>query len=531
MKRYSDSLSLIVLGCFSLAAGAQETLRSVTVSQPLTRQTDSIDFDGRVSPVDPIEVRSPQSGVIGKVACKLGEAVKKGEVLFEFDPVWFQKELQQTEELVARLNTEWKRRKTNAEDARKLAANTNPTDLTKKLGEQLTKIKEPLEKAQADSLAALKAGLPATLREEVQEMRNGLERTVRLVKARTGPAFDAAIDESQEKLLGSTARILQFPGDWKKDGAGKQLTASLESLREAIDGASILSRARSQAGVDALTAEADIAGVKLLGAERELEAAKKERRETSIRARADGTIIQLGVASGDRVSAGVSASTLLCTIAPTTPVRVTFGVDPKTFDYLQALKRDGKIKADSLSDVPVRVGLPGKKDFPHLGALDVIDNQMDAKTKRSRFEAIVPNAGGALTPALTARKAEDRMVRVRLTLGPARDLLLVPERAVITDPQGKTHLLVVNKMDRVEGRTVQIGALYSGLRVIETGLKPEEWVIVAVQRRERSPDDKTLSPEDFTSNVTFAGVRLGSTVKPIRAELPTPEEDKEKPRN
>ena len=105
-------------------------------------------------------------------------------------------------------------------------------------------------------------------------------------------------------------------------------------------------------------------------------------------------------------------------------------MDARTFEYLQRLKRDGEIKGDKLSDVPIQVGLPGGKDFPLKGALDSIDRTPDAKTKRVRFEAVVQNDKGALTPALLAGGEEQKRVRVRLTLGPPRKVLLVPERDV-----------------------------------------------------------------------------------------------------
>ncbi len=55
--------------------------------------------------------------------------------------------------------------------------------------------------------------------------------------------------------------------------------------------------------------------------------------------------------------------------------------------------------------------------------------------------------------------------------------MLVPERALGTDQEGK-YLLIVGPKDIVEKRPVKIGVQEGNLRVIEENLKPEELVII-----------------------------------------------------
>jgi multidrug efflux pump subunit AcrA (membrane-fusion protein) len=69
-------------------------------------------------------------------------------------------------------------------------------------------------------------------------------------------------------------------------------------------------------------------------------------------------------------------------------------------------------------------------------------------------------------------------VRMRLPMGRVdRNALMVPDRSLQED-QGGRYLLIVNKDDVVEQRYVQLGQLDGTLRVIVSGLKPDDRVVV-----------------------------------------------------
>jgi multidrug efflux pump subunit AcrA (membrane-fusion protein) len=90
-------------------------------------------------------------------------------------------------------------------------------------------------------------------------------------------------------------------------------------------------------------------------------------------------------------------------------------------------------------------------------------------------------------------------VRLRAPLK-KREALLAPNLALGID-QGGRYLLVVNKDNVVEQRQVKIGQQVDNLRVIESGLKQDDWVIV----------NGLLS------------ARPGGKVTPIKAATPSPE--------
>src|SRR5258708_1019509 len=69
-------------------------------------------------------------------------------------------------------------------------------------------------------------------------------------------------------------------------------------------------------------------------------------------------------------------------------------------------------------------------------------------------------------------------VRIRLPIGGPHSALLVVDRAVVSD-QGIKYVYVVGADNQVEYRRVETGPLQdNGLRVIASGLKPKEWVVV-----------------------------------------------------
>ena len=75
-------------------------------------------------------------------------------------------------------------------------------------------------------------------------------------------------------------------------------------------------------------------------------------------------------------------------------------------------------------------------------------------------------------------------VRLSIPVAVREKALLVPERALGVDQAGR-YVLIVNAQDIVEQRTVKVGALVDGMRVIEDGLTAEDWVVVSGIQRAR----------------------------------------------
>jgi len=104
----------MLLGCLiAVAAGCgRETKVSVpppevSVSQPVEEPVqETLEFTGRLSAVDSVEVRSRVTGFITKVAFAAGALVNKGDLLFEIDPREYQAAVLRGEGDVARLRAQ-----------------------------------------------------------------------------------------------------------------------------------------------------------------------------------------------------------------------------------------------------------------------------------------------------------------------------------------------------------------------------------------------------------------------------------------
>ena len=73
-------------------------------------------------------------------------------------------------------------------------------------------------------------------------------------------------------------------------------------------------------------------------------------------------------------------------------------------------------------------------------------------------------------------------VRIQVPVSDPHPSLLVSEQALGSD-QGKKFLYVLNDQDEVSRRNVEIGTLNDGLRVIQSGLKPGERVVLSGLQR------------------------------------------------
>jgi RND family efflux transporter MFP subunit len=176
------------------------------------------------------------------------------------------------------------------------------------------------------------------------------------------------------------------------------------------------------------------------------------------------------VTLGNLVQAGPPTATLLTTVVSLDPIYAYFDGDEQT--YLKYLARTRAAGRDPRE--PVYVGLANEDGFPHKGYLDFVDNQLNPQTGTIRARAVLSNRDRRFTPGLFARIKFMDSDRYRAAL--------IVDRAVGTD-QDKKFVLALKSDSTVEYRVVQLGRLVDGLRVVTSGLKPgDEIVINGLQR-------------------------------------------------
>ncbi len=192
-----------------------------------------------------------------------------------------------------------------------------------------------------------------------------------------------------------------------------------------------------------------------------------------VRAPVTGRISYRYVDPGNLV---VADSTLLTTIVTEDPLYAYFDVDERTFVELAGPSSKGKTSWFLKLHFPVLMRLATEDEFTHVGTTDFLDNRVNASTGTIRMRGVFKNDQGYLKSGL--------FVRIRLPVGQPYPALLVPDEALQSD-QGRKFLYVVTPKNTVEYRRVTLGQAVKGLRVIATGLKAGERVVITGQQRVR----------------------------------------------
>ncbi|HEY2257217.1 MAG TPA: efflux RND transporter periplasmic adaptor subunit, partial [Variovorax sp.] len=147
----------------------------------------------------------------------------------------------------------------------------------------------------------------------------------------------------------------------------------------------------------ALEAEAN-----LRGAQAALQSARLNLGYTQVRAPVPGRVGQLQVTVGNLVAAGPGAP-VLTTLVSVSPIYASFDADEQV--VVRALKElpGGAAARGSIEGIPVQMGTAASDGTPYQGRLQLIDNQVDAKSGTVRVRAAFDNPDGALIPGQFAR--------------------------------------------------------------------------------------------------------------------------------
>jgi len=137
-----------------------------------------------------------------------------------------------------------------------------------------------------------------------------------------------------------------------------------------------------------------------------------------------------------------------------------------------------------LERIPVQMGTAAMSSLPFQGRLQLVDNQVDAKSGTIRVRAVFDNKDGSLIPG--------QFARLRMGQAKAETALLINERAVGTD-QNKRFVMVVGADNKAAWREVKLGASVNGLRVVSEGLQPGERIVVNGLQRVRP--GATVAPQ------------------------------------
>lgn len=162
--------------------------------------------------------------------------------------------------------------------------------------------------------------------------------------------------------------------------------------------------------------------------------------------------------------AATSPTTLLATIVSLDPIHLDF--DMSEADYIAFSKYRSQAKGP-LAD-KVELALSGETQYAHEGVLDFVDNALDRSSGTIHARATVPNPDLSLTPG--------EFARLKVAVAPRAPTLLVPDASVLPD-QSQFIVLTVSPDGVVVPKPVTPGEMRGGLRVIRSGLSPNDLVI------------------------------------------------------
>jgi RND family efflux transporter MFP subunit len=222
------------------------------------------------------------------------------------------------------------------------------------------------------------------------------------------------------------------------------------------------------------------------------DAAQLDLEFTRVIAPIDGRVSRAEVTAGNYVTAG---TTVLTSVVSLDPIYVYFEGDEQTYLKYNGQAQRGERPSSREAANPVFVGLANEADFPHSGRMNFVDNALNPETGTIRARAVLDNAAHQFTPGMLAR--------VKLLGSGEYSATLVPDEAVGTD-QDRKFVIVVNAQSVAEYRPVQLGEIADGQRIVRSGVRPGERVIVGGLQRVRPGMQVTPQPADAPAGKAVA---------------------------
>jgi RND family efflux transporter MFP subunit len=190
---------------------------------------------------------------------------------------------------------------------------------------------------------------------------------------------------------------------------------------------------------------------------------------THVVAPISGRISMHRVSVGNLIVGGQAggATTLLTTVVSEDPIYLSF--DMGEGDYVAYQRYLHNQQAGAAIDHTVDIALSDETSFRHKGTLDFMDNEMDRASGTIRARATVPNPDFFI--------AAGQFARLRLPTSSEKERMLVPEAALATD-QSNTMVMTVTPDNTVVPKIIQIGAAVGDLRIVKSGLAPDERIVI-----------------------------------------------------
>jgi RND family efflux transporter MFP subunit len=262
--------------------------------------------------------------------------------------------------------------------------------------------------------------------------------------------YEVKLKQAQASVVGARATLLQAQKDFERYAT---LITQQSTSRQLYDQA-ITTRDTAQSNLS--VAEANVVLAQL------------NSDYAHVKAPFDGVVTARLISVGEFVG-GTTTPTQLATIVQLDPIYVNFNISEQDVQRLRIEMKQRGIQREDLKKIPIEVGLQTESGYPHVGAMDYAAPMINVTTGTLSARGVFANADRALLPGY--------FVRGRIPIGREENTLLVPDVALGAD-QGGRYVLLVGKDGIVAQRHVAIGPLEDGLRVIDSGLAPDDRVVI-----------------------------------------------------
>ncbi|MGU3668689.1 efflux RND transporter periplasmic adaptor subunit [Methylobacterium sp. A49B] len=260
--------------------------------------------------------------------------------------------------------------------------------------------------------------------------------------------YKAALEQAQAALASAKARQSFSQTD-------------LERAQTLSRSGNISEQVTDQRRQASLTAQADVDS-----AQAALNNAQLNYDFSEVKAPINGRISRRLVTEGNIVSAD---QTMLTTIVSLDPIYFSFTVDEKSFLKYQNSLGIGMGQTQQGKGVPISIALSGEAKPTRKGTLDFVDNRVDNATGTILLRATVPNADLFIKPGLFGIVA---MPATKPYQG-----VLIPDEAVAAN-QDKRIVYLLGPDNVIQQKDVVLGPKVDGYRVIQSGLKGDETLVV-----------------------------------------------------
>jgi RND family efflux transporter MFP subunit len=293
--------------------------------------------------------------------------------------------------------------------------------------------------------------------------------------------YQAKLQQAQASMAATQADLVQAQAEFTRQST---LGRSDFASQSAVDQARA-KRDSDQANLTNLQAGVTLAAINL--------------GYTRVTAPFDGVVTAHLVSVGSLV--GVNGPTKLATIVDLDPIYATFTVSEQDVLRIKAAMAARGIKAPEIAKVPVEVGLMTEDGYPHVGKMNYVAPEIDPSTGTLTARGLLQNADRALLPGM--------FLRIRVPLAAEKiNALLVPDQALGADQTGN-YLLVVDKDNVVQQRTVTTAQRVGKLRVVSSGLEPDDKVVISGNQK-AIPGEKVV-PQDTAITADAAAAVPGKS--------------------